>query len=70
MRIVWSQLARRIAEYYIWAFGILLAHLAVIRHIIAFPDSQLRLVILLYVFDAAWIILLALRIYQQTRRRQ
>jgi cytochrome c biogenesis factor len=64
------QWVEHIVTYYIWAFGILLAHLAVIRHIIAFPDSQLRLVILLYVFDAALVISLTLRIYQQFRRRQ
>jgi len=68
----WLQWVRRMAMYYIWAFGIMLAHLAVLSQIIAFPDSQsqLKLLILLYIFDAAWIIALVLDIYQQNRRRQ
>ena len=61
-----------IAKYYIWAFGIMLAHLAVIREIITLPDSQsqLQLLILLYIFDVAWIIWLVLDIYQKNRKKQ
>ena len=46
------------AKYYIWAFGILLVHLAVITHTIAFPDQPSTLIILLFIFDAAWLTLL------------
>lgn len=59
-----------LAKYYIWAFGILLAHLAVISNIIALPEEALRLIILLYIFDAAWIFLLCADIYQKYRKRQ
>ena len=61
-----------IAKYYIWAFGIMLAHLAVIREIFTLTDSrsQLQLLILLYIFDAALIITLVIDIYQKNRRRQ
>jgi hypothetical protein len=64
--------AKWITKYYIWAFGIMLAHLAVIREIITLPDSQsqLQLLILLYIFDAAWIIWLVLDIYQKNRKKQ
>lgn len=72
MRTGWLRWVKGGAKYYIWAFGIMLAHLAVLSQIIAFPDSQsqLKLLILLYIFDAAWIIALVLDIYQQNRRRQ
>ena len=59
-----------LAKYYIWAFGIMLAHLAVIREIIALPGEAMRLIILLYIFDAAWIFLLCADIYQKCRKRQ
>ncbi len=62
--------AKGITKYYIWAFGIMLAHLAVLRQIITFPDGQTRMVILLYIFDAAWIIWLVLDIYQKNRKKQ
>jgi hypothetical protein len=51
-----------ITKYYIWAFGLMLTHLAVIREVITLPntESQLQLLILLCVFDAAVIITIAL----------
>jgi hypothetical protein len=63
--------AKWIARYYIWAFGIMLAHLAVIREVITLPNSQsqLQLLILLGIFDAAWIIWLVLDIYQKNRKK-
>lgn len=59
-----------IAKYYIWAFGIMLAHLAVIREVITLPNSQsqLQLLILLGIFDAAWIIWLVLDIIQKNHK--
>lgn len=59
-----------VAKYYIWAFGIMLAHLAVITNVIALHGEALRLIILLYVFDAAWLILLCSDIYQKFWKRQ
>ncbi len=59
-----------LAKYYIWAFGIMLAHLAVIDEMITLPGEALRLIILLYIFDAAWIFLLCADIYQKSRKRQ
>lgn len=61
-----------IAKYYMWAFGLMLTHIAVIREIITLPDSQsqLQLLILLYIFDAALIITLVIDIYQKNHRRQ
>jgi hypothetical protein len=51
-----------IAKYYIWAFGLMLTHLAVIREVITLPntESQLQLLILLCIFDAAVVITIAL----------
>ena len=61
-----------IAKYYIWAFGLMLTHLAVIREVITLPNpqSQLQLLILLYIFDAALITTFVIDIYQKNRRRQ
>ena len=59
-----------LAKYYIWAFGIMLAHLAVLSEIVALPGEAMRLIILLYSFDAAWIFLLCADIYQKYRKRQ
>ena len=66
------KLVKQIAKYYIWAFGIMLAHLAVLRQIITFPnsESQLQLMILLYIFDAAWIVALLIDIYHKNLKRQ
>ena len=61
------------AKYYIWFFGILLAHLAVIEHIITFPDQPSTLIILLFIFDAAWLTLLIpdiCQICQQALKRR
>jgi hypothetical protein len=59
-----------LAKYYIWAFGLLFAHLAVLHEIVALPGEALRLIVLLYIFDAAWIFLLCVNIYQKYRKRQ
>ena len=59
-----------ITKYYIWAFGIMLAYLAAISHITAFPSGQLRMSILLCVFNAAWIIALGIDIFQKNRKKQ
>ncbi len=61
-----------ITKYYIWAFGLMLTHLAVVREVITLPNSQsqLQILILLYIFDAAWIIWLVLDIFQKNLRRQ
>jgi hypothetical protein len=60
------------AKYYIWAFGLMLAHLAVIREVITLPNSQsqLQLFILLGIFDFAWIIWLVLDIYRKNHKEE
>jgi hypothetical protein len=62
--------AKWITKYYIWAFGLMLAHLAVIKEVIVLPNSQsqLQLLILLYIFDAALIITFIIDIYQKNSK--
>lgn len=64
------RLFKDLAKYYIWAFALMLAHLAVLGEIIALPGEAMRLIILLYIFDAAWIFLLCADIYQKYWKRQ
>ena len=65
-----KKLLEWVAKYYIWVFGIMLAHLAVIGEIIALPGEALKLIILLYIFDAAWIFVLCSEIYRNLRGKQ
>jgi len=60
--------AKGMTKYYIWVFGLLLTHLAVLEHIITFPNNEIRMLVLLYIFDAALIIWTILDIYQKKHK--
>jgi hypothetical protein len=62
------RLIKDIAKYYIWAFGLLFTHLAVLNEIVILPGQALRLIVLLYVFDAALLFLLCVDIYQKYQK--
>lgn len=69
-RIGWPEWVERVAKYYVWAFGITLTHLAVLREIITLPQHNYRLIILLFIFDAAVLALLSLAIYRNRHKKQ
>jgi len=69
-RIGWPEWVERVAKYYVWAFGITLTHLAILREIITLPQHNYRLIILLFIFDAAVLALLSLAIYRNRHKKQ